>query len=255
MFPVRTTAPRRRTPVVVLSLIGANAAVFFWQLALPPDLAFLSAVEWGLVPLRYTDPDWAASVGLDPGNRIPFVTSAFLHGGWLHILVNMWTLWLFGGAVEDRMGRLRFTAFYLAGGIAAAAAHIWVNPDSPVPVVGASGAIAAVLGAHVVLFPGSRVLLLIPILFIPLFVPVGALVYAGIWFAIQVAQGAGALLSPELPGGVAWWAHIGGFVGGLATARLVAPPPPPSGTGIRLPPSGPGSGPGPGPQTGPWGRR
>jgi membrane associated rhomboid family serine protease len=240
VIPVRTTAPRLRTPVLVLALVAANAAVFLHQQALPPREAYVFALTRGLVPRRYADPGWALAVGLDPGDWTPLVTSAFLHGGWIHLIANMWTLWLFGGAVESRLGRPRFAALYGGGLLAAAAAQMWAYPASPVPVIGASGAVAAVLGAHVVLFPASRVLLLIPILFIPLFVPVGTLVYAGIWFAIQVLNGAGALAS-DAPGGVAWWAHVGGFLGGLAIGRLAGRPQPPG------PPAGPPSG--------PWGPR
>lgn len=225
MIPIRTTAPRFRRPTIVLLLIATNTLVFLAQNTLPPRESFAFVVEYALIPLRYTDPQWAVGVGLDPTNRLPLFTNIFMHSGWLHLIGNMWTLWLFGGSVEDRLGRLRFTLFYLACGLAASWAHLVFNATSQIPTLGASGAIAAVMGAHITLFPRSRVLLLIPIIIIPLFIPMPIFLYAGIWFALQLAQGAGALfLGPTMAGGVAWWAHIGGFLAGLLLIRLIAPP-------------------------------
>jgi membrane associated rhomboid family serine protease len=140
----------------------------------------------------------------------------FLHGGWLHLIFNMWTLWLFGPTVEDRMGPGRFLAFYLLCGIAAAIAQVLSDPTSTVPSLGASGAIAGVLGCFVGLFPLARVVVVVPIVFIPLFFEVPAFVFIGLWFLIQLLQGTVELLLASSGGGVAWWAHVGGFLAGLA---------------------------------------
>ncbi|HYD32743.1 MAG TPA: rhomboid family intramembrane serine protease [Azospirillaceae bacterium] len=209
---------------MALALIATNVVVFLVQTTLPEPASFALVAHYALVPLRYSDPRWALAVGLDPSDRLPLLTNIFMHGGWLHLIANMWTLWLFGAAVEGRMGRFRFLLFYILCGVLASWVHMSVYPDSRVPALGASGAIAAAMGAHITLFPRARVLLLVPILFIPLFFPVPVLVYAGLWFALQVMQGAGDLLQPTLGGGVAWWAHIGGFVAGLVAVRFIAPP-------------------------------
>jgi membrane associated rhomboid family serine protease len=152
---------------------------------------------------------------------VPFFTMMCLHGGWLHLIFNMWTLWLFGSTVEDRLGRGRYLAFYLACGVAASIAHVAFNPTSMVPALGASGAIAGVLGCYMRLFPLARVVVVVPILFIPLFFEVYAFVFVGLWFLIQIFQGTLELLLPTSGGGVAWWAHVGGFVAGLTLGPLL----------------------------------
>jgi len=145
----------------------------------------------------------------------------FLHGGWLHLIMNMWTLWLFGPTIEDRLGRGSYLAFYLACGVAAAVAHVVFNPSSTVPALGASGAIAGVLGCYLRLFPWARVIVLVPVLFLPLFFEVPAFLFIGLWFLIQVLQGTAELLTASTGAGVAWWAHVGGFVAGLALGPLL----------------------------------
>jgi membrane associated rhomboid family serine protease len=155
---------------------------------------------------------------LVPADYLPFVSNMFLHGGWLHLVLNMWTLWLFGPAVEDRLGPTRYILFYLACGVFASVTHAVFNPGSIVPALGASGAIAGVLGCYIRLFPHALLIVMIPILFFPLFFEVPAIVFAGLWFITQVLGGAVGLLMPADGGGIAWWAHIGGFVAGLALA-------------------------------------
>lgn len=226
VIPIRTSAKRTVTPVITILLILANVWIFLYQQGLSTIEARQFIAGYGLIPARYSQPELFASYGIDPTNHIPLLTSTFLHGGWLHVIVNMWTLWLFGGAVEGRMGRLRFLVFYGLCGILASTAHLIVYSDSMVPVIGASGAVSAVLGAYATLFARTRVILLVPILFIPLFLPLPILLYAAGWFSLQLLQGAGALMEPELGGSIAWWAHIGGFLAGLAVVRIVAPPTP-----------------------------
>jgi membrane associated rhomboid family serine protease len=175
-------------------------------------------LRYALIPAHYFGPTLFGESELTPDDFVPFVTMMFLHGGWLHLILNMWTLWLFGPAVEDRLGHGRYLAFYLVFGIAAAVAHAVLNPTSTVPALGASGAIAGVLGAYTRFFPLSRVIVVVPILFIPLFFELHAFVFIGFWFLLQLLQAATELLTPSVTGGVAWWAHIGGFIVGLALA-------------------------------------
>ena len=148
----------------------------------------------------------------------------FLHGGWAHIIGNMWTLWIFGDNVEDRMGPFRFTVFYLLCGLVAGVVHYFTNADSDVPTVGASGAIAGVLGAYFVLFPRSQIVVMVPIFFYPLFFEVPAVTYLLFWALSQVFSGTLALAGPVEVGGVAWWAHVGGFSAGLLLHPLFIRP-------------------------------
>ena len=202
MIPLRDVIPSRTTPVVTVGLIAVNAAVFLYEQSLPaPDLdAFV--MTFGLVPLHFS-----------PG---AVLTSMFLHGGWLHVLGNCLYLWIFGDNVEDRVGHGRFLGFYLACGATAACVQVWMTPESAVPMVGASGAIAGVMGAYFVLFPHSRILTLLPIFFFIQIVEVPALVFLGFWFLIQLLSGMGSLgveTSADV-GGVAFWAHVAGFAAG-----------------------------------------
>jgi membrane associated rhomboid family serine protease len=219
VFPIRSAVPYRYPPVVTWALILANCGVFFMQLGLRPaeleDLLF----QLGVVPARYL----ALFSGTDdftPADLLPFFTMMFLHGGWLHLILNMWFLWLFGPAIEDRLGHGRYLAFYLICGVIAAIAHIVTNPTSTEPAIGASGAIAGVLGCYMRLFPLARVIVLVPIIIIPLFFEIPAFVFVGFWFLIQILQGTVALALPSTGESVAWWAHVGGFVAGF----LLGPP-------------------------------
>jgi membrane associated rhomboid family serine protease len=165
------------------------------------------------------------------------LTSMFLHGGWLHILGNMLYLWIFGDNVEDRLGHVRFAAFYLFCGAAAALAHVYINPGSKVPTIGASGAIAGVMGAYFVLYPRSRVLALIPLFIIWEIVEVPAIFFLGLWFLMQFFAGVGSISDSPDSGGVAFWAHIAGFAAG--SLAVVALRKPSADTGREPPPRGP----------------
>ena len=224
MFPLRDGIPSRRFPVVTVGLIAVNVLVFLYQLTLSEDGLVKLFYLFGIVPARLSDPAWAVSVGYPGGGWSAFVTSIFLHGGFLHLAFNMWTLWIFGDNVEDRLGRIRFAIFYLACGFAAGGVQWWTNPASTVPTIGASGAIAGVLGAYLLLYPHSRILTLIPIFFYPLFVHIPALVYLAIWFLLQLSSGIQAFgQDAGAAGGVAWWAHVGGFVAGMVLLKLLCP--------------------------------
>ncbi|MGA4644378.1 rhomboid family intramembrane serine protease [Limisphaera sp. 4302-co] len=220
MFPLRDDIPSRRYPIVTRLLIALNAVAFLWELSLGHHLGdFL--LLYGVVPVRYTIPEIARLFDWQE-QLLPFLTSMFLHGGWTHLIGNMWTLWVFGDNVEDRLGHLRFLWFYLAGGVAAALLHVYTNATSPVPTIGASGAIAAVMGAYFRLFPRARVEMMIPPFFLGPYFVVPAVIFLGWWFILQFFNGTLSLLSnPEAAGGIAWWAHIGGFVFGALLCSIV----------------------------------
>src|SRR5882762_10235225 len=153
MIPIRDTVPRQNPPIATWLLILANSVVFLFELTMPQPLLEQLFHLFGIVPARFTHPDWAQWIGFPLDSYWPFLTSMFLHGGWLHVIGNMWTLWIFGDNVEDRMGPARFVIFYLLCGFTAGLVHWGTNLDSTIPTVGASGAIAGVLGAYFFLFP------------------------------------------------------------------------------------------------------
>jgi membrane associated rhomboid family serine protease len=220
VFPIRDTIPTRHPPIAVWLLLLLNGVAFTVEVALPADRLEQVFYLFGLVPKRFTHPAWARYVGFPIHTYWPFLTHMFLHGGWLHIIGNMWVLWIFGDNVEDRMGPVRFLAFYVLCGLAAGITQMYVTPDATVPSVGASGAIAGVMGAYLLLFPTARVIVLFPVFFYPLFFEVPAILYLAFWFFLQLFSGAMALATPEKVGGIAFWAHVGGFVAGLALHRL-----------------------------------
>lgn len=222
MIPLRDANPTRRTPVVTIVLIAVNVAVFLLELAVesggPADLDAFFA-RWGAVPASITT---ALETGdLLSAATLGIVTSLFLHGGWLHLAGNMLFLWIFGNNIEDRLGRLRFLAFYLLGGIVAALAQVWIEPRSEIPLVGASGAIAAALGAYIVIYPRARILSLVFFGFFYQLVEVRAILVLGYWFVLQLVDGFASLGAASAQGGVAFFAHIGGFVVGAAAGLLV----------------------------------
>jgi membrane associated rhomboid family serine protease len=220
MFPLRDTVRSRTFPVVNYSLIAVNALFFLIETSLGPQ-NFENLLEiLGVVP---------ASISLSqPLSLITLFTSMFLHGSWFHLISNMWTLYIFGDNVEDRMGSARYLLFYLIVGVVSALTHVIVTVtvygvDSPfarMPTVGASGAIAGVLGAYFILYPRSRVITLILLIIFPWFVEIPAFIYIGFWFFSQVSSGLLSLGSYGVFGGIAWWAHIGGFMVGLLLVRL-----------------------------------
>jgi membrane associated rhomboid family serine protease len=224
MFPLRDTVPSLRFPAVTIGLIVVNAFVFLFELG---NTRGLDAVfyQWGIVPCTFTGtcharlltPGGFRSVPLHP-NYLTLLSSMFLHGGWMHIIGNMWSLWIFGDNVEDRMGRAGFLCFYLLSGLAAGVLHIAFNTSSRVPTVGASGAIAGVMGAYLLLFPYARVVTLVPIFIFLQTIELPAVFFLGFWFLTNLLSGIGSLAAHTGAGGVAWWAHIGGFLVGLLWA-------------------------------------
>ena len=217
MIPIRDTIRARRFPLVNTTLIVLNVLVFLFEVSLGAGSLDRFIFSFGLVPANF----WGDG-GL--ARWWPLFTSMFLHGSWLHLIFNMQALYIFGDNVEDRLGHWRYLAFYLLGGVLAGLAHVWAYPVSELPTVGASGAIAAVLGAYLVLYPRARVITLIPIFFFIQVVEIPAILYLGFWFLSQLLSGAFALAADTFQGGgVAWWAHIGGFVAGAVLVWLFAP--------------------------------
>jgi len=213
MIPLRDTIRSRRFPLVNWTIILANAAAFYYELRIGPSALNDFINNWGLVPDRF----WA-----DPQTAWLTIFSAmFLHGGWFHILSNMWILFIFGDNVEDRMGAGRYLVFYLLSGVAAALTQAFFLPGSSEPMIGASGAIAGVLGAYLVLFPRARILSLVPIIFIFTVIEIPAPIFLLFWFGSQLFSGF-LSLGGASGSGIAWWAHIGGFVFGLLGVLLFA---------------------------------
>jgi membrane associated rhomboid family serine protease len=214
MIPIKDTVRRMTNPSVTWTLIAVNTIIFIFESTLPESRLANVSYLFGLVPARYTRPEWAFSNHLFFDYYFSFFSNMFLHGGWFHLIGNMWFLCLFGRSVEDRTGHARFLALYLLCGLAASLTYFLVYPRATVPVLGASGAIAGVMGAYLVLFPRAKIVTLLFIPFLPLFVDLSAFVYLLYWLALQVISWALSLSSPETGGGVAWWGHVGGFVTG-----------------------------------------
>ncbi|MCC7125475.1 MAG: rhomboid family intramembrane serine protease [Acidobacteria bacterium] len=210
MIPLKDVIPTRTWPAVTYALIALNVAVFLLQSTLGPEALENFIQQYGLVPARFS----VASM----------FTSMFVHGGLGHVGGNLLYLWIFGDNIEDRLGHGRFLVFYLATGIVAALSQTWMDPASTIPMVGASGAIAGVMGGYFVLYPHSRVLTLFP--FPVMLFEVPAVFFLGLWFVVQFLNGVGSLAAAagDIPGGVAFWAHVMGFVAGFVLVRVMQRP-------------------------------
>ncbi len=203
MIPLRDTIPSRSTPVVTILIIISNAFVFLYMLSLDPYTQNHFIRQYALVPARF--------------NLSALITSLFLHGGWMHIIGNMWFLWVYGDNVEDILGHGKYLVFYLLCGVIASATQYAISPDSQVPVLGASGAIAGVMGAYLIKFPHSRILTLIPIIVFWTTIEIPAVLILVYWFVLQFFSGIGSIGYSQAAsqGGVAFFAHIGGFIAGM----------------------------------------
>jgi hypothetical protein len=216
MLPLRDTTRSQNYPVVNMLLIATNVLLFLVQTGQgPQEDAFI--YTYGLVPARYSVPEISAHF-TSFQQVLALVSFMFLHGGFWHLLGNMWSLYIFGDNVEDSLGPFRYLFFYLLCGWASGLFHLFLNWQSPIPTIGASGAIAGVMGAYLILFPHSRILTLIPILFIPYFIEIPAFFFLGLWFFLQFLGAAG---SDPQGGGIAWWAHVGGFVAGIILLNVL----------------------------------
>lgn len=202
MIPLRDSQPSLTRPVVTVSLIALNVLIFLYQVSLDSFSLNHLIASYGLVPSR-----------LRPES---LVTSVFLHGGWMHLIGNMWFLWIYGDNVEDALGHAKYLLFYLLCGVAAGLVHLAFNSDSRIPTVGASGAIAGVMGAYVVKFPRSHIITLVPLFFFLTTLKIPAVVILVYWFVVQIFSGIGQIGYSHLSqGGVAWFAHVGGFLAGI----------------------------------------
>jgi len=225
MIPIRDTAPRYRVPVINIALILLNILNFFYQQMLPPEQLYSFILTYGTVPAKLTGSLFGI---LKPGfsslallaASLPLITANFLHGGWLHLLGNMLYLWIFGDNIEGRLGHLKYLLLYLFMGAASQLFHIFTSPFSTTPLVGASGAIAGVLGAYFILFPHARILTLVPLGFFITFVHLPAVIFLGFWFILQLFNASlqGVAIGAQA---VAWWAHIGGFLVGAGIGILI----------------------------------
>jgi membrane associated rhomboid family serine protease len=212
MFPVRDDAPRAGTPYVTYALIAANTVMFLLELSLQTAQRTQLIERFGVIPARLTE-------SVDMATVLPLLTSMFLHGGWLHLVANMWALWIFGDNIEDYLGGFRYLLLYLASGVVGSLLHVAFNAQSTLPSLGASGAIAGVMGAYFLLFPRARVQTLVPFVF--LFVWLPAWVVLGYWFLAEFVSGAASSIDRmSQSGGVAFWAHVGGFVAGVTLVKL-----------------------------------
>jgi membrane associated rhomboid family serine protease len=221
MIPIRDDAPRYTTPYINYFLLALNIIVFLFTWLSGPREAQQIVNLYGMVPARTT----AFLHGFQGSNSliafVPILTSMFLHASWMHVIFNMWFLYIFGDNIEDYLGHFRYLLFYLLTGFGAAFLHIFMNPNSTIPSVGASGAIAGVMGAYFILYPSARVLTLVPFFFI-FFVWLPAWVWLGIWFLGQFLSGAATAIATtnQTTGGIAFWAHVGGFIAGVALIKL-----------------------------------
>lgn len=228
MLPIRDNIPSASFPVATLAIIILNAVAFLHEVQIGPTRLEDLMVNYAIIPARYTQAD-VAHLFTFSQQIFAFFSSMFLHGGWLHLLGNMWTLWIFGDNVEDRLGRANYVLFYLGGGVAAGLLHVVTNAGSLVPTVGASGAIAAIMGGYFRLYPFAKVETLIPPLFFGPIFSLPAVLFLGWWFLLQFWNGAASLTGRGSGfGGIAWWAHIGGFIFGFAVCSFLRRRPPAS---------------------------
>lgn len=219
MIPLRDSVRSGRTPYVNIGLILINVLVFIRQLWLQPYQLNSIYYAYGVIPAEAVNVFYT---GAPIGQlMVTFITATFLHGGWFHLIGNMLYLWIFGDNIEERLGHMKYLLFYLLAGVAGSIAHVMANPASNIPVIGASGAVAGVLGAYVLSFPRSRVLALVPVLFFLTVIEVPAIIFIVVWFVIQVFNGVAFLGGTA--NAVAWWAHIGGFLAGAGLVKLLAP--------------------------------
>ena len=215
MIPISDELRSRKLPLITLAFVAINGIVFLYELLLGPDVDQM-IMAWGAVPAYVSNPSD------HPLSYLTLLTSMFLHGGWAHLIGNMLYLWIFGDNVEDRLGHIGYLAFYLAAGIVAGFAQVLAAPTSEIPGIGASGAVAGVLGVYLVLYPRVRVRVLIPVWYFASLRRVPALIVLGMWFGIQLLNGFLSIGSGDMAtGGVAWFAHIGGFVVGLAVGFVL----------------------------------
>lgn len=219
MIPIRDSIPCTIRPYVTWTIMAICITVFGIMIFMPTNVSQHLLYLYGMVPIRYTNPKWAYDFGLPPDYYLSFITNLFLHGGWWHIAVNMVFLWIFADNIEDLMGHTRFIVFYLLCGVIATYVQWYFSQNLVVPVVGASGAIAGVLGAYLFRYPFARVVIMVPILFYPLFFEIPAIAFLGFWLIMQLQEvSMSALFATAATS--AWWAHLSGFAAGALLYRV-----------------------------------
>ncbi|MCU1284493.1 MAG: Rhomboid-like protein [Acidobacteriales bacterium] len=218
MIPIRDDAPRTTTPFITYFLVAMNTVVFLFEVSLSPDVRAGFVYQFGVVPTAFGQA--LHNGAFLQSSIVPVFTSMFLHASWLHLIANMWALWIFGDNIEDYLGHSKYLLLYLVSGAAASLLHILFNQGSQLPSVGASGAIAGVMGAYFLLFPSARVLTVVPFIFFFVWLP--AWVVLGYWFLAQFLSGAATSIASasSTTGGVAFWAHVGGFIAGITLIKL-----------------------------------
>ncbi len=219
MIPVKDRNPSNTFPYVTIGIIVINISIFLHELSLGSDLGVFIK-QYGIVPANVTHYFQTSDLTFS-STFLPFISSTFLHGGFIHLIGNMWFLWIFGDNIEDKLGHFRFFGFYILCGIIASSVHVFFNRMSEIPCIGASGAIAAVLGAYMVTFPRARVITVIPIFFFLQIIELPAIIVLGFWFFIQFFNGAISITASTSDNGVAWWAHIGGFISGIILFYII----------------------------------
>ena len=226
MIPIRDDQPSFTTPFINYLLIALNTLVFLFEVfALNPQTRNAFVFQFGVEPIRVLAGLGLVNAHVPDPSALPLLTSMFLHASWLHLIGNMWVLWIFGDNIEDHLGHFGYLVFYIVSGLAGSVLHIALNPNSTVPSVGASGAIAGVMGAYFLLYPSARVLTLVPLIIFFTFVWLPAWIVLGYWFVLQFLSGAATAIayssSTRSGGGVAFWAHVGGFVAGIVMIKLL----------------------------------
>ncbi len=216
MIPIRDTAPCNSTPYVTWGLMAICSLIFVSMQLMPLELSTKILNLYGMVPNRYANPQWGLENGMPFDGYLSFLTNLFLHGNWMHILFNLWFMWIFGDNVEDRMGRWRFLAFYLICGLLATLMQWYASPTLIIPVVGASGAIAGVLAAYYFIYPYERVV----VFFFPIVLQVPAVLFLGLWVIFQLYHITSSTYVKGIEMDSAWWAHVGGFIAGAILYRF-----------------------------------
>lgn len=219
MIPLRDINPSRRKPYITVLIIVINIIIFIFEAILPKNLTEIFIQYFGFIPTELTKSILYMSIDYIGINIITIFSSMFIHGSFMHLISNMWALWLFGDNVEDRVGHLKFLIIYLLSGFMAAITHYIFNINSSVVTIGASGAIAGVMGIYFVLYPFAKIRTLFIVLWLPFFINIPAFIYIGFWFISQISNGILTLFGPVYGFGIAWWAHIGGFLFGIFIGR------------------------------------
>ncbi len=215
MIPIRDTIPCYSRPYVSWALIAINSIVFLLLQFMPEHVRQLFLFHYGMIPARYSHPEWARHMGFADDAYFSFISSMFIHAGWLHIIMNVWFIWIFADNIEDRMGHFRFLVFYFVCGLIGSLLQFYFNPSLTIPVVGASGAIAGVMGAYFLLYPFARIVIWIPLFFLPIFFEIPAIAFLGFWVILQMQNATLSIVDSQSITSVAWWEHLGGFIAGM----------------------------------------